>query len=73
MKQLNNNNNMNMKTIKLNSFWEYIGPRPGCGERHKVISVNPDEVISTSLKCSFLGSPNDFIKNFSWLYDPLEK
>ena len=51
---------------KIDTFWKYCGPRPGCGEIHKVIiaDADEDEIITVSPHHSWIGSTADFAKHF---------
>jgi hypothetical protein len=56
-----------MKEILLSSIWKYIGPNPGKGELHKVlIKPVPTQVITTSFTYSWIGTEEDFHKQFTW-------
>jgi len=58
--------------IKPGSCWTYIGPGPGRGFKHVVLSTRPGEVITWSEPSkdpsvggyTWLGQPYDFRKQF---------
>lgn len=47
------------------STWKYVGPNPGRGEPHVVLTVNRDEVITSSGTHGWIGAPDVFRVDFA--------